>query len=57
MIYNILNNFHKNYFNMDSTECFEEAMKINAETQEKRKSLYLGEKYNQEFGNTFKRNK
>ena len=42
---------------MDSTECFEEAMRINAETQEKRKSLYLDGKYNQEFGNTFKRNK
>ncbi len=53
----IYSTFHKEYFNMDSTECFEEAMKINAETQEKRKSLYIGGKYNQEFANTFKRNK
>ena len=53
----IYSSFHKEYFNMDSTECFEEAMRINAETSEKRKSLYLGGKYNQEFGNTFKRNK
>ena len=42
---------------MDSTECFEEAMRINVKTQEKRKSLYIGGKYNQEFANTFKRTK
>ena len=53
----IYSSFHKEYFNMDSTECFEEAMRINVKTQEKRKSLYIGGKYNQEFANTFKRNK
>ena len=50
----IYSSFHKNYFNMDSTECFEEAMRINAKTTEKRKALF-NSSYNKEFGDTFKR--
>ena len=53
----IYSSFHKEYFNMDNTECFKEAIEINAKTQEKRKKLYNDTFYNPEFGNTFKRNK
>ena len=53
----IYSSFHKHEFNMDNTDYFVNFLNDAGKQTPKRKSLYIDGKYNEEFGNTFKRNK